>query len=303
MNIVIKTVLLAAVLGAAGCGTSAAGDARGAVRVVASTNVWGDVATQVAGGLAGTKVEITSLITDPAADPHSYEASTRNELAVSRADVIIQNGGGYDDFVTSLRSASGARGTVLDAVALSGKKPVAGELNEHVWYDFPTVARVAERIAAALAAVDRADAGTFRANATAFTAKLRALETIEASVRAAHRGDGVAVTEPVPLYLLDACGLVDRTPAQFSKAMEDETGVSPRVLQRTLSLFPTHRVRLLVYNEQSSSVESDKVMSTAKDDGIPVVGVTETLPAGFDYLGWMRHNLAAIGSALAGGTP
>jgi zinc/manganese transport system substrate-binding protein len=85
--------------------------------------------------------------------------------------------------------------------------------------------------------------------------------------------------------------------------MEDETGVSPRVLQRTLSLFPTHRVRLLVYNEQSSSVESDKVISTAKDDGIPVVGVTETLPAGFDYLGWMRHNLAAIGSALAGGTP
>jgi zinc/manganese transport system substrate-binding protein len=303
MNIVIKFGMALAMLALAtgslaACSSSAAGGASGAVSVVASTDVWGDVVAQVAGSLAGSKVQITSIITDPSADPHSYEASTRNELAISKADLIVENGGGYDDFVDRMRRSSGGSATLLDAVTISGKKPVAGELNEHVWYDFPTVAKVAERIARALSSADRADAGTYRANAAAFVTKLVALEASEASIRAAHRGDGAAITEPVPVYLLDACGLVDRTPPEFSRAIENGTGVSPRVLQQTLALFSAHRVRLLAYNEQTSGVETDDAVAAAKAAGIPVVGVTETLPAGRDYLTWMRAILSAVSSAL-----
>ena len=292
---VIKTIVVTATVAVAlaGCGTSADGAARGTVDVVASTNVWAGVARQIT---AGTKVTVTSIISDPNADPHSYEASTRNELAVSQASLIIENGGGYDDFMTTLRDGSGAKGTVLDAVRIAGTTG-----NEHVWYDFPAVAKVADRIAAVLAAKDAPDAKRLRSNAAAFTARLTALEAGEAQLRAKYAGAGVAITEPVPLYLLTACGLVNRTPAAFSDAVANGVDVPPRVLQQTLALFAEKQVRLLVYNAQTVGPQTQQVQQAARANGIPVVPVTETLPAGQDYLSWMTGNLDAVGKALGDG--
>jgi zinc/manganese transport system substrate-binding protein len=287
---------LTAAIATAACGPSTLAPP-GSISVVASTSVYGDLAAQVAGTLAGGKVRVTSIITDPAADPHSYEASTRTELAISRADVIIENGGGYDDFVDRLRKATGTHAEVIDAVDLSGKAE-GGSFNEHVWYDLPTVEKVVTRIAGALAARDKADAATFRSAATTLIGRLRALEADEARIKAEAAGRSVAVTEPVPLYLLTACGLVNRTPAQFSAAIENETDVPPRVLQDTLGLFTQHRVALLVYNAQTSSRATDEVRAAARDNGIPAVPVTETLPAGRTFLTWMRGNLAAVAGAL-----
>jgi len=293
---------LAAVLLLAGCGSNddSAGTSEATVSVVASTDVWGDVVKQVAGRLAGGRVEVSSIISDPDADPHSYEANTQNQLALSKADVVVENGGGYDDFVdTMLKTAHNAGVQVLNAVDISGHKaPAGGELNEHVWYDFPTVEKVADRVASALSRADRADAGTFAANARAFVAKLDGLERSEAAIRKAHAGEGAAITEPVPLYLLQACGLVDKTPSDFSEAVEEDTDVSAGVLKQTLDLFSSHRVKVLVYNEQTSGAETEKVLAAARSNHVPAVPVTETLPAGEDYLTWMRDNLAAIGKAL-----
>jgi zinc/manganese transport system substrate-binding protein len=280
--------------GAGAAGTGAA------VSVVASTDVWGDVAKQVAGRLAGSTVEITSIITDPAADPHSYEADTQNLLALSKADVVVENGGGYDDFVdTMLKSADNPSGQVLNAVEISGKtEQSGGQLNEHVWYDLPTVRKVAGRIAAALTAADPADAGTYRRNAAAFDRKVGGMERLEARTKGTDAGDGVAITEPVPLYMLQACGLVNQTPPEFSEGIEEGTDVSPVVLKQTEDLFTTHRVMLLAYNEQTSGPETEAVLKAAHANSVPVVPVTETLPSGQDYLSWMRSNLQAIRSAL-----
>ncbi len=288
--------------GGPGAGGSVAGaGASGApVTIVASTDVWGDVAQQIAGRLAGRTVQITSIITDPAADPHSYEANTQNLLALSKADVVVENGGGYDDFVdTMLKSAHNPSATVLNAVEISGKAaPSGGELNEHVWYDFPTVQRVADRIAASLTATDPADGATYARNAARFDRMLASLEGAEAAIRKVHSGDGVAITEPVPLYMLRACGLVNQTPPEFSAGVEEGTEVSPAVLRQTEDLFTSHRVRLLAYNEQTSGPETQAVLKAAGANHVPVVPVTETLPSGRNYLSWMRGNLAAIRSAL-----
>ena len=299
-RIVKRAVLATVAVALAATGCSAAGSEPGHVSVVASTSVWADVAHQVAGRLAGSKVSIKAIIDSPTADPHSYEVNPRDELAIKRADVIIENGGGYDDFMGAMRSAAGASGTVLDAVRISGKRPVDGELNEHVWYDFPTVARVASRIAQAFAAADKPDAKTFRANAAAFITKLRALQQREADLRVRYAGAGVAITEPVPLYLLSACGLVNRTPEAFSSAVEDEQDVAVRVLRQTERLFDDHDVRLLVYNAQTTGAQTGQVVADARAAGVPVVPVTETLPAGLDYLGWMSKNLDAVAAALGG---
>ncbi len=290
-------VAAATIVALAGCSApSSAGSDDGVIRVVASTNVYGDIAATI----GGDAVHVTSLMSDPAQDPHSFEASAQNQLAVSKADIVIENGGGYDEFMqTLLKGAGNKAASVLNVVDLSGKKAVGGELNEHIWYDFPSVRKLADALEAALAKADPSQTATFEKNAAAFTQDLAGLESSEAKLKADHAGEGVAITEPVPLYLLDAIGLVDKTPAAFSKAIEDENDVSPVVLRDTLALFTDHRVKLLAYNEQTTGAETERVLAAAKHADIPVVPVTETLPAGEHYIGWMRANVDAVGKALA----
>jgi zinc/manganese transport system substrate-binding protein len=293
------TVALVAALAGCASSTSQTHDVSGAsgrqIRIVAATDVWGDIASQI----GGRRASVTSIIDSPVADPHSYEADVQNQLAVSKADVVIENGGGYDDFLSTMVAVHGKRAKVLNAVDISGKKPDAnGDLNEHVWYDFPTVAAVAINLRDHLVALDPTDAATFRANTQQLLGDLSGMERTEAAIAAAHRGQAVAITEPVPLYLLTACGLVNRTPPDFSRAIEEGRDVPPRALQQALDLFNSHQVRLLADNAQTVDPTTERVLAAAKADNIAVVPVTETLPAGQDYLTWMRSNLAAVQSAL-----
>ncbi|MBP2406841.1 metal ABC transporter solute-binding protein, Zn/Mn family [Streptomyces syringium] len=281
--------------GSSGAGSSATGRP-GAVPVVASTNVYGDIVRQI----GGDRVEVSSIIGDPSQDPHSYEAGTQNQLALSRARVVVENGGGYDDFVgRMLRGTKNSSAQVVNAVRVSGKTPAAGqELNEHLWYDVPAMGKVADRIADALAKAAPGDASAFRRNAEEFRGKLTALQAEEARIKADHGGAAVAVTEPLPLYLTEASGLRNMTPADFSEAVEEGTEVSPGSLRETLDLLTGKRVKALVYNEQTTGPQTEKVKRAAEDHGIPVVPVTETLPAGKDYVGWMTANVHALRRAL-----
>lgn len=294
----------------AGCGTSSSdsgsdgGDGSTAqsattaskVKVVASTNVYGDIAEQI----GGDRVDVTSIISDPDQDPHSFEANTRNQLTLSKAKVVIENGGGYDDFIDRMLKSSGNSSTeLINAVKVSGKAaPEGGELNEHVWYDFPTVSRIADRIAAALGKATPADAATFTKNAQTFKDGLAGLEAKEADIKKTHSGEGIGITEPVPLYLTEASGLVNKTPDAFSEAIEEGDDVSPKILRETLKLYGDKQVKALVYNAQTSGAQTEKVKDAAQAADVPVVPVTETLPKGEDYLGWMTANVDALAAAL-----
>lgn len=295
------TTLTVAALALAGCSPATAqrdsahqGDG-GKIAIVASTNVWGDVAKQI----GGEAVAVVSIISDSAQDPHSYEANARVQLALSKADVVVENGGGYDDFVdTLLKGAGNDSAKVLNAVDISGFEQGAG-LNEHVWYDFPTVKKVAAKIADTLSALDASQASVFEANLKTFDTALSGLEGEEAAIKAsAAGGSGVAITEPVPAYLLAASGLVNKTPEAFSDALEEDRDVPPDALKKTVALFSGHTVALLAYNEQTSGPETQLVLDAAKEAGIPAIPMTETLPAGKDYLSWMTDNLAAVKAAL-----
>ena len=297
---------LAAVLALAACGSgSPSASASGAparasgVDVVASTDVWGDITSAI----GGRRVHVTSVISDPSADPHSYEANPHVRLEVARADVVIENGGGYDDFMHRMISAAASKARVIDAVEVSGRAAAARaaheDLNEHVWYDVAAVGKVSDAIVTALSAADPHDAATFRANATTFRDGLAGLAAQEATDRMGTQGAGVVITEPVPLYMLQALGAVDRTPSAFSKAIEDGDDVSPAVLQQTEDLLAGGSVAALVYNEQTTGAQTELVKKAASDHGVPVVPVTETLPRGQTYLTWMAANLAAMTRALS----
>ncbi|MGN7191762.1 MULTISPECIES: metal ABC transporter solute-binding protein, Zn/Mn family [unclassified Curtobacterium] len=286
----------AAALALTGCATSSAsGNASddGTVRVVASTNVYGSIVQSV----GGKDVEVTSILSDPSQDPHSFESSAKTQLAVSKADLLVENGGGYDDFMTTLAKASGTKAATIDVAELSGLDH-GGEFNEHVFYDYPTMVKLVAEVQQRLTKLDSAQADTFETNAKALTAKLDDLESQTAAAKAKVDGEKVAYTEPVPGYLFDAMGLDNVTPEKFSEAIEEGDDVPPAALNETLQLFRDKTVRMLAYNEQTSSPETEQVKQAADQAGIPVVGVTETLPKGEDYVSWQQANIDAIQAAL-----
>lgn len=282
---------------ASGGSPSPSAGGSGVVSVVASTDVYGNIASVI----GGSGVAVTSIIDNPSKDPHDYEADAQNQLAISRAQVVIENGGGYDDFVeTMIKAHTKADRTVLNVATISGynQKPANGDFNEHLWYDFPTMIKLTGQIVATLSAAAPDNAHTFATNGETFIDSLTKLEDQEAAIKKQHDGDGAAITEPVPLYLLTACGLVDQTPIAFSEAIEAGTDAAPAVVNQTLTQFTDKSVALLAYNEQTAGPQTELVLRSAKQNSIPVVPVTETLPDGKTYLTWMSANVGAVGTAL-----
>lgn len=292
-----------------GCAAPAPVADDGVLSVVASTNVYGDLAASIGGDL----IEVTSIIDDPSQDPHSYEADARVQLALSKADIVVHNGGGYDEFIDQLLDSLDVPGqVVLSAVELSPldlglddadhgddhEGHDHGAVNEHVWYDIPTVDAVAAAIAEQLADLDPANAGTYETNAVSLTGELEALRQRTAGIRSQHEGTGVAITEPVPLYLLEAAGLHNETPDAFSEAIEEGSEVSAATLNQTLNLFADGTASLLVYNDQTTSPETQALLEAAARAGTPVVAVTELIPPGTNYVGWMNGILDDLEAAL-----
>ncbi|NQX12453.1 zinc ABC transporter substrate-binding protein [Microbacteriaceae bacterium VKM Ac-2855] len=286
----------AAALILSACSGSTSGtatDDSGPIRVVASTNVYGDLVSSVGGAL----VDVTSVIDSPDKDPHEYEADARTQLAVSKAQLIVENGGGYDDFIGTMVDASKSTAPVINASDVSGYDQ-EGEFNEHVWYDLPTVTAVVADIASELSTIDPANAERYTQNADELTQSIASLSTRVQELRGSVAGTGIAITEPVPLYLLEALGLDNKTPEAFSEAVEEDSDVAASVLEETLALFEQRQVAALVYNEQTTGAQTDAVLDAAKKAGIPAVPVTETLPADLHYVDWMNANLDAITEAL-----
>ncbi|HKS48483.1 MAG TPA: zinc ABC transporter substrate-binding protein [Amycolatopsis sp.] len=288
----VTAIVTGLTLGVTGCGSgnTSGATASGKINAVASTDVWGSVLSAVGGG----QVAVTSIIHDPAADPHSYETTPSDAVAVQQAQVTLGNGGGYDDFFTKLTDqAPNAHKLVAYDIANTGDD------NEHVWYDFAAVDKVADQIAAQLGQIKPDAAQTFTANATAFKKEVFELGTTAARIGSAHPDTKILVTEPVPHYLLRTAKLTDVTPKEFSEAVENETDVPPAALAEVNQLISAKQVKVVIDNEQTVTPTTTQVVNSAKAAGVPVVGVTETLPAGAsNYISWMGSEIDALEKAV-----
>jgi zinc/manganese transport system substrate-binding protein len=265
----------------------------GSLRVVAAENFYGDIVAQI----GGRDVSVTSILSDPNADPHLFEPGTRNGLAVARAALVVQNGAGYDSFMSRLEGAAPSPHrvvvTVADVLGVHG----AGA-NPHLWYDVPRLGRIAAAIASGLERADPAHRAHYRAGLRRFDARLDPLRREVAAIRAAHAGQPVAYTEPVPGYLLEAAGLRSLTPAAFARAIEDGTEPTPQAVSAMTSLLAERRVRVLLVNSQTVSPITTRVEDAAAAAGIPVVAVTETLPPGETFQRWQLSQARALERAL-----
>ncbi|MGV9478603.1 metal ABC transporter solute-binding protein, Zn/Mn family [Gordonia aichiensis] len=284
----------------AGCSSSDSGGSDGTPTVVTSTNVWGAVASAV----AGDKASVTVLFNDPTGDPHEFEPSAADSAKVVDADVVLMNGGHYDEYME--KASQNSKGTVINAFDTmtshhENTVPEAhGETNEHVFYNLPVVGQVATELADDLAQKDEANATTYRDNAKAFNEKIDALRGSLGEIKKAHNGTKVAQTEPLAAYLLSEAGLDDVAPEGFTAAVEE--GQSPSAADRAAmeDLLRTRQVKAFVYNTQAVDAVTDALLSTAKSANVPVVKFTETLPEGqHSYTDWQQKQIAALSSALA----
>ena len=280
------------------------------ITIVASTNVWGDIAKSI----GGDRVQVVSIIENFAQDPHSYEASARDQLAVNDADLIVANGGGYDSFIDTLAKSAGNENIVYaylpDELAKEDQAAKEddghdhdhdhdhAEGNEHVWYDFHVVEDFASRLAGALAALDSEYSSDYSDNLIDFQGEIEILEDRVAAFSGKYAGSTVVTSEPVADYLLTEMGLENLTPASFSQAIEEELDVSPKDLLEIQKLLKSKSVDVFVVNPQTGSVQIDALIELAEQNGISIVELSELLPAGSRYYEWMDLNIANLEAAL-----
>ncbi len=293
---------LALAVGLTGCASEqpeAKPTVTGAIKVIAATPVWVSIAEAIGGDL----VETTALISDPNQDPHSYEASARDQLAVESANLAIINGGHYDDFFAQMVETATADGTGPAIIHVANDLG-AGEVNEHYWYELGAVAEVAPIIAYELGQAKPSEQATFDANLKTFLADLGLLEDDIAAGVEANFERPVFSSEPVADYLLTLFGLQNVTPPAFAEAIEEETDVPVAVLADSLNLIKQGKVDLLVINAQTASPQVDQIVEAAKAAKVPVVEVTEfQTELGQSFIAWMSDNVLKIKTALAGGDP
>jgi zinc/manganese transport system substrate-binding protein len=302
---------------AAGCSSppGALASAGGGIVAVGAENEYANVISQI----GGKYVHVTAILDNPNTDPHTFESSPSVSQAVSAAQLVVQNGVGYDTFMNKIEAAApNPKRKVIDVQTLrhlpdstpNPKRKVIdvqtlrhlpdSTPNPHLWYAPATMPAVAKAIAAGLAALQPAHAAVFRANLARFEASLRPWYQALAQFKAAYPGTPVATTEPVGDYMLQAAGTRNLTPFGFQRDIMNGVDPSPQDVSLETSLFSGHKVRVFLYNQQVTDTLTQSFLGLARKYGIPVVGLYETMPApGYDYQTWMLAEVRALQRAVA----
>jgi len=267
----------------------------GMIVAVGAENEYANVIAQV----GGKYVQASAIMSNPNTDPHTFEASASVARTVSEAQLVVQNGVGYDTFMNTIENAapSSSRKVIVvqDLLGLPTDTP-----NPHLWYKPSTMPAVANAIAADLAALQPAHASYFKANAARLIGSLTAWNNAIAAFKATYPNTPVATTEPVADYMLQAAGADNLTPWAFQADIMNGTDPSAQDVAIERSLFTQHKVKVFVYNQQVTDTLTESFITLAQQNGIPVVGVYETMPVpGYDYQSWMLTEIQDLQKAVA----
>ena len=315
----------AATLLVAGCSANGNdGSPSGPVAVTATTNVWGSIAEFIGGDM----VEVTSIVDQPTIDPHSYEPSARDLLAVQDAEMVLVNGGGYDAFMEGLIDQAEGSRVVLRAVAGENDHDHSdedhaheededhaheneeehaheegedhsdhshAEGNEHVWYDFHVVEEVADQLLASLTQLRPDSAGDFQANHQTFVDELEVLEVRLEALREKALGYGVFSITPLASIMMEDAGFEELAPKDLLEAVEEERDISPASIAEAEAIFENPDLLMVITNDQVTDTQMQSIADMAASKGLPVIGLAELIPnEDWDYLDWMANNLDVL---------
>ena len=265
----------------------------GKVAVVAAENFYGNVAQQI----GGDRVSVVNILNNPDQDPHLFEVSPAVIREVAAAQVVVYNGAGYDLWIEQALNATATPGRISIAAAELMKRK-RGD-NPHLWYDPATMPAVARALAAAFAAADPPHKDEYSARLASFLASLAPLNAKIAAIRDKYAGTLVTATEPVFANMAEALRL-PMANQRFQLAIMNDTEPSARDVAAFERDLKDRKVRVVFYNKQASTELVRHLIALAGASEIPVVGITETAPAGASYQDWMLMQLDETQRALAG---
>ena len=289
--------LAALSLAAAGCSGSGTTDPASGATVINAIGAENEYAN-VLGQIGGRYVHVSSILDNPNTDPHTFEASPQVSQEVSAADLIVQNGVGYDSWISKMEAASpNAKRKVIVVQNLLGLPDSTP--NPHLWYSPTTMPAAARAMAADLSALQPAHKAYFQANLNKFDSSLTPWLNAIAQFKVTHPGTQAATTEPVADYLLTAMGIKNLTPFTFQADIMNGAEPAPQDIALENGFFAKHLVKVFAYNQQVTSALTGSIRQHALKDGVPVVGVYETMPTpGYDYQSWMLAEVNAIEKAV-----
>jgi len=262
------------------------------VKVVAAENFYGDVVKQ----LGGSHVSVTSILSDPNADPHEYESSVPDAVAVSQADIVVENGLEYDTWMDKLLSASPNSNRQLLVAGQIAAHPLPD--NPHVWYGIDNMQGIASAITDSLKKSDPANASVFDNNLQTFNNSLNPLLQKIGEIKSKYQGTPVGLTETIYLYQTQAMGLNVLTPYNFEKALAEGNDPSVADVNTTNQQVKNKQIKVLIYNNQTVTPITTNLENMATQLGIPVVQVSETMPQDKAYQSWMLDQLNALEQSL-----
>jgi len=273
---------------------SSSGSGAGTIVAVGAENEYANVIAQI----GGKYVQVSAIMSNPNTDPHTFEASASVAREVSAAQLVVQNGVGYDTFMNTIENAapSSSRKVIVvqNLLGLPTDTP-----NPHLWYKPVTMPDVANAVADDLAALQPAHAAYFKANAATFISSLTAWDNAISAFKAQYAGTPVATTEPVADYMLQAVGADNMTPWALQADIMNGTDPSAQDVAVERSLFTDHKVKVFLYNQQVTDSLTESFIALAHTSGIPVVGVYETMPVpGYDYQSWMLAEVQDLQKAV-----
>jgi zinc/manganese transport system substrate-binding protein len=291
---------VASALGVAGLTVSSASastNKSGPIIAVGAENEYANVLSQI----GGKYVKVSSILNNPNTDPHTFEASASVAALVSRAQLIVQNGVGYDGFMNSIEAASPSSSRKVIVVQNVLGLPTDTK-NPHLWYDPTTMPAVSKVMAKDLETIEPAHKAYFEANLAKFQASLQPWFNAIATFKKKYAGTKVAVTEPVADYLLQAMGAKILTPFVFQADIMNGVDPAPEDITLEEGYFTKHQVKAFCYNQQVVDALTTSIRQTALKNKVPVVGVYETMPTpGYDYQTWMEAEVASIQGAVVSG--
>lgn len=266
------------------------------VKVVAAQNFWGSLVSQ----LGGSHVSVLSIVSDPNADPHTYESNAADARAFATADLVIVNGAGYDAWALRLIAAGNVSNRMVLNVQLLLNQPA--DVNPHFWYSPVFVNATVKGIYNDLVSIDSADASYFKQQYAGLNASLyQSYMSREVTIKHLFAGAHVAATENIFVYMANATGLFVVSPPEFMKAVAEGNDPSPQDVATFQALLKggNSSVRVLVYNQQTVTPLTDSIKAEAAQYHIPIVGVTETIqPSDITFQAWMGAELIFLQNAL-----
>jgi zinc/manganese transport system substrate-binding protein len=293
LPLVAGAVLGAAAFTGCGGGETPVGASR-QLKIVAGENFWGSIATQ----LLGNHGRVQSVVTDPNTDPHEYTSSSNDARAFAEADIVILTGAGYDDWGRKLLESNPS--TTRKVLLVSGVVGAKTGANPHFWYNPAFALRVADSLAQLYKIQDPADSSDFSSRRAALDQAFQPYLAKVAEIKQKYSGVPVGSTESIFVYMAQALGLNLITPPEFMQAIAEGTDPPTSSVAAFQDQIAQKKIKLLVYNLQTSTLVTTNIKAQAAAQGIPAVGVTETMPMNArTFQDWQLGQLSKIADVLA----